>query len=56
VLGILLQNWNAHKYVKNFLIKYKFSKEKKEIFLFNKRKEKLIIKKGMKYYTKTGNK
>ncbi|PKK58090.1 hypothetical protein RhiirC2_796878 [Rhizophagus irregularis] len=51
-----LQGWVAHKCVKDLLTQRKYSKEKIEALLPDKRKEKLTIEKRAEYCAKASNK
>ena len=51
-----MQDQNARKCVKDLLTRRKYSKEKKEALLPDKRKEKLTIEKRAEYCAKAGNK
>jgi hypothetical protein len=55
-LDASLQDWNTHKYVKDFLTRCKYSKEKKGALIPDKRKEKLTIEKRVEYCAKSDNK
>jgi hypothetical protein len=55
-LDASLQDQNARKCVKDLLTRRKYSKEKKEALLPDKRKEKLTIEKRAEYCAKAGNK
>jgi hypothetical protein len=55
-LDASLQDWKAHKCVKDLLIRRKYSKEKKVALLPDKRKEKLTIEKRAEYCAKSDNK
>ncbi|GBB86183.1 hypothetical protein RclHR1_12630001, partial [Rhizophagus clarus] len=55
-LNASLQDQNARKCVKDLLTRRKYTKEKKEALLPDKRKEKLTIEKRAEYCAKAGNK
>ena len=55
-LDASLQDQNARKCVKDFLTRRKYTKEKKEALILDKRKEKFTIEKRAEYCAKTGNK
>ena len=55
-LDASLQDQNARKCVKDLLTRRKYSKEKKEALLPDKRKEKLTIERRAEYCAKAGNK